>query len=78
MFNTILENAKNKQSVPLRNNKFINFEDILKIIYYIKKEKIQKFIEDIYYNDLRVKNRRIEDIEFQLKNPPLTPRYPLK
>ncbi len=78
MFNTILENAKNKQSVPLRNNKFINFEDILKIIYYIKKEKIQKLIEDIYYNDLRVKHRRIEDIEYELKNPPLTPRKPIK
>jgi hypothetical protein len=76
MFNIILENAKNKQSVPLKNNKFINFEDIMKIIYYIKKEKIQKLIEDIYYNDLRVKHRRIEDIEYELENPPLTPRTP--
>ena len=76
MFNIILENAKNKQSVPLKNNKFINFEDIMKIIYYIKKEKIQKLIEDIYYNDLRIKHRRIEDIEYELENPPLTPRTP--
>ena len=76
MFNTIFETAKNKQSVPLKNNKFINFEDILKILYYIKKEKIQKLIEDIYNNDLRIKHQKIEDIQNELINPPLTPRKP--
>ena len=76
MFNTIFETAKNKQSVPLKNNKFINFEDILKILYYIKKEKIQKLIEDIYNNDLRIKHQKIEDIQNELINPPLIPRKP--
>ena len=46
----------------------------MKIIYYIKKEKIQKLIEDIYSNDLRIKHQKIEDIQNELINPLLTPR----
>ena len=45
MFKSILDNSINKQSIPLRNNKYINFGRILKFIYFIKKEKIQKIIE---------------------------------
>ena len=57
MFKCILDNSINKQSIPLRNNKYINFGRILKFIYYIKKEKIQKIIEVIYGKDLKYKNK---------------------
>ena len=57
MFKSILDNSINKQSIPLRNNKYINFGRILRFIYYIKKEKIQKIIEIIYGKDLKYKNK---------------------
>ena len=48
MFKSILLNTENKKVIPLRNNKFNNFEDILKIIYHIKKEKIQLLVNNIF------------------------------
>ena len=36
MFKSILDSSINKQSIPQRNNKLINFGRILKIIYYFK------------------------------------------
>ena len=57
MFKSILDSSINKQSIPLRNNKFINFGRILKIIYYFKKEKIQKIIEIIFDKDLKYKQQ---------------------
>ena len=60
MFQSILDNSINKQSIPLRNNKYINFGRILRFIYYIKKEKIQKIIEIIYGKDLKFKNKNEE------------------
>ena len=62
MFKSILDNTINKQSVPLRNNKYINFGSILKIIYYFKKEKIQKIIEIIFAKDLKYKHKTIEEL----------------
>ena len=61
MFKSILDNSINKQSIPLRNNKYINFGRILRFIYYIKKEKIQKIIEIIYGKDLKYKNKNEEN-----------------
>jgi hypothetical protein len=57
MFKSILDSSINKQSIPLRNNKFINFGRILKLIYYFKKEKIQKIIEIIFDQDLKYKQQ---------------------
>ena len=57
MFKSILDSSINKQSIPQRNNKFINFGRILKIIYYFKKEKIQKIIEIIFDKDLKYKQK---------------------
>ena len=48
MFKSILDEAENKKFIPLKNNKFINFEDVSKIIYYIKKEKIQLLVGNIF------------------------------
>lgn len=48
MFKSILLNTENKKVIPLRNNKFTNFEDILKIIYHIKKDKIQLLVNNIF------------------------------
>ena len=61
MFKSILDSSINKQSIPLRNNKFINFGRILKIIYYFKKEKIQKIIEIIFAQDLKYKQQFISE-----------------
>ena len=61
MFKSILESSINKQSIPQRNNKFINFGRILKIIYYFKKEKIQKIIEIIFDKDLKYKQQKIKN-----------------
>jgi hypothetical protein len=60
MFKSILDSSINKQSIPQRNNKLINFGRILKIIYYFKKEKIQKIIEIIYDKDLKYKQQKIK------------------
>ena len=59
MFKSILDSSINKQSIPQRNNKFINFGRILKIIYYFKKEKIQKIIEIIFDKDLKYKQQQL-------------------
>ena len=64
MFKSILDSSINKQSIPLRNNKFINFGRILKIIYYFKKEKIQKIIEIIFDQDLKYKQQYISENGF--------------
>ena len=64
MFKSILDSSINKQSIPLRNNKFINFGRILKIIYYFKKEKIQKIIEIIFDQDLKYKQQFINENGF--------------
>ena len=61
MFKSILDSSINKQSIPLRNNKFINFGRILKLIYYFKKEKIQKIIEIIFDQDLKYKQQFINE-----------------
>ena len=61
MFKSIMDNSINKQSIPLRNNKYINFGRILKFIYFIKKEKIQKIIEIIYGKDLKYKSKSDDD-----------------
>ena len=61
MFKSILDSSINKQSIPLRNNKFINFGRILKLIYYFKKEKIQKIIEIIFDQDLKYKQQFIKE-----------------
>ena len=61
MFKSILDSSINKQSIPLRNNKFINFGRILKIIYYFKKEKIQKIIEIIFDQDLKYKQQFVSE-----------------
>ena len=68
MFKSILDNSINKQSIILKNNKYINFGRILKFIYYIKKEKIQKMIEIIYKRDLKYKSKNEENINFDLNN----------
>ena len=60
MFKSILDSSINKQSIPQRNNKFINFGRILKIIYHFKKEKIQKIVEIIYDKDLKYKQQVIK------------------
>ena len=57
MFKSILDNSINKQSILLKNNKYINFGRILKFIYYVKKEKIQKIIEIIYNKELKYKSK---------------------
>ena len=62
MFKSILDSSINKQSIPQRNNKFINFGRILKIIYYFKKEKIQKIIEIIFDKDLKYKQQKIKKV----------------
>ena len=59
MFRSILDRSINKQNLPQRNNKFINFGRILKIIYYFKKEKIQKIIEIIFDKDLKYKQQLV-------------------
>ena len=61
MFKSILDNSINKQSIPLRNNKYINFGRILKFIYHVKKEKIQKIIEIIYGKDLKHKSKKEDE-----------------
>lgn len=48
MFKSILKETENKKFIPLKNNKFINFEDVSKIVYYIKKEKIQLLVGNIF------------------------------
>ena len=63
MFKSILDSSINKQSIPQRNNKFINFGRILKIIYHFKKEKIQKIVEIIYDKDLKYKQQVIKKKE---------------
>ena len=68
MFKSILDNSINKQSIILKNNKYINFGRILKFIYYIKKEKIQKMIEIIYKHDLKYKSKNEENINFDFNN----------
>ena len=65
MFKSILDSSINKQSIPQRNNKFINFGRILKIIYYFKKEKIQKIIEIIFDKDLKYKQQIIKTKEIE-------------
>ena len=65
MFKSILDSSINKQSIPMRNNKFINFGRILKIIYYFKKEKIQKIIEIIFDKDLKYKQQIIKKISIE-------------
>ena len=57
MFKSILNSSINKQSIILRNNKYISFGRILRFIYFIKKEKIQKIIEIIYGKDLKYKSK---------------------
>ena len=61
MFKSILDNSINKQSILLKNNKYINFGRILKFIYYVKKEKIQKIIEIIYNKELKYKSKTNDD-----------------
>jgi hypothetical protein len=61
MFKSILDNSINKQSILLKNNKYINFGRILKFIYYVKKEKIQKIIEIIYNKELKYKSKNNDD-----------------
>ena len=61
MFKSILDNSINKQSILLKNNKYINFGRILKFIYYVKKEKIQKIIEIIYNKELKYKSKSNDD-----------------
>ena len=61
MFKSILDNSINKQSILLKNNKYINFGRILKFIYYVKKEKIQKIIEIIYNKELKYKSKTNKD-----------------
>ena len=68
MFKSILENSINKLSIPLRNNKFINFDDILKMIYYFKKEKMQKLIENIYSKDLKYMHKQIIDYQSNMED----------
>ena len=63
MFKSILDNSINKQSIILKNNKYINFGRILKFIYYIKKEKIQKMIEIIYKRDLKYKSKNGDNLD---------------
>ena len=48
MFKGILQGAENKKFISLKNNKFINFEDLMKIIYHIKKDKIQALVNNIF------------------------------
>ena len=61
MFKSILDSSINKQSIILRNNKYISFGRILRFIYFIKKEKIQKIIEIIYGKDLKYKSKKEDD-----------------
>ena len=61
MFKSILNSSINKQSIILRNNKYISFGRILRFIYFIKKEKIQKIIEIIYGKDLKYKSKKVDD-----------------
>lgn len=68
MFKSILDSSINKQSIPLRNNKFINFGRILKIIYYFKKEKIQKIIEIIFDQDLKYKQQIVNEDGLKILN----------
>ena len=68
MFKSILDNSINKQSILLKNNKYINFGRILKFIYYIKKEKIQKIIEIIYSKELKYKSKNNIEKNFSIFN----------
>ena len=68
MFKSILDNSINKQSILLKNNKYINFGRILKFIYYIKKEKIQKIIEIIYSKELKYKSKKKKKKNFSIFN----------
>ncbi len=79
MFKSILDSSINKQSIPQRNNKFINFGRILKIIYYFKKEKIQKIIEIIFDKELKyiqqkIKKDTTKEIALVLQENKLLPR----
>ena len=53
MFRSILNNAENKKFIPIKNNKFINFDDIFKIVYFIKKEKIQLLVNNIFEKEYK-------------------------
>ena len=63
IFKSILNSSINNFSLPFKNNKFLNLNNLLKIIYFFKKEKIQKLIQIIYHNNLKFKLKTIEEIQ---------------
>ena len=63
IFKNILNNNINNFPLPFKNNKFLNFNNLLKIIYFFKKEKIQKLIQIVFHNDLKFKFKNIEEFQ---------------
>ena len=51
--NMIIFLIKNELFIPIKNNKFINFDDIFKIVYFIKKEKIQLLVNNIFEKEYK-------------------------
>lgn len=44
---TLFDIVKNSDNKPLKKSKFVTLEEITKIIYHTKKDKIQKYINSI-------------------------------
>ena len=63
IFKNILNNNIINFPLPFKNNKFLNFNNLLKIIYFFKKEIIQKLIQIVFYNDLKFKFKNIEEFQ---------------